>query len=151
MIGDRLVRVYATMFFVGYFPFAPGTLASALTAMAVFFLPDLTVQASMIFLLVTTLVGIWASQRCEHIYAAKDPSWIVIDEFVGMLVALIALPKIWWVYLLAFLLFRFFDILKPFPIGQIDRHVSGGLGIILDDLVAGLIARAILSVVLLCL
>lgn len=92
------------------------------------------------------LLGVWLAGR--HLTHAGpengDPQWIVIDEAAGVWLALSALDPSWLSYSLGFLLFRLFDIWKPWPIGWIDRSVKGGLGVMLDDLVAGLFAALLL-------
>lgn len=88
----------------------------------------------------TSVVGIWASSRLVAGSDVRDPGFIVIDEVAGMLLTLAFAPLTWWGVALAFFLFRAADIVKPFPANWCDRHVHGGLGIMLDDLVAGLYA-----------
>ena len=90
--------------------------------------------------LATTLAGIWASSRLVSGADVRDPGFVVIDEVAGMLVTMVFAPLTWWGVALAFLLFRVADIVKPFPADWCDAHVHGGLGVMLDDLVAGLYA-----------
>jgi phosphatidylglycerophosphatase A len=87
---------------------------------------------------VAFLIGIWACGKTAHELNAHDPSAIVWDEILGFLLAMTAAPPGWPWILLGFLLFRFFDILKPWPIRELDLRVRGGLGVILDDLLAGM-------------
>jgi phosphatidylglycerophosphatase A len=89
---------------------------------------------------VISLLGIWASSRLVAGAEIRDPGFIVIDEVAGMLVTLAFAPMTWWGFALAFFLFRAADIVKPFPANWCDAHVHGGLGVMLDDLVAGLYA-----------
>jgi len=91
-------------------------------------------------LLVLIPIGIWLSQRATHLLGVHDHGSIVIDEIVGMLLTLLFIPLSWQTLLVGFLAFRFFDIVKPSPIGWLDKKVNGGLGIMLDDLVAGMFA-----------
>jgi phosphatidylglycerophosphatase A len=84
--------------------------------------------------------GWWAAARISRTSGIADPGWIVIDEIAAQLLVLAATPLDWRFYLAAFLLFRLFDIWKPFPIGRLDRTLKGGLGIMLDDLAAALYA-----------
>jgi len=81
-------------------------------------------------------VGIWASHRVEEVLGRKDPGVIVIDEVAGMMVAVLFLPRTLGVLACAFLLFRFFDIWKPFPAYE-SQGLRGGLGVMVDDLIAG--------------
>ncbi|OPZ59415.1 MAG: Phosphatidylglycerophosphatase A [Candidatus Aminicenantes bacterium ADurb.Bin508] len=97
---------------------------------------------------VVSLLGIFAAQRMVKLNGVEDPRWIVIDETAGMLVSLtpllLGLPIKPISLLAAFILFRIFDILKPFPVGWADRKIHGGLGIVLDDLFAGVYSAVIL-------
>ena len=96
-------------------------------------------------LVVVILVGIWACDRTARDLGNKDPGAIVWDEFAGLLVTLTGAPAGWAWVLAGFVLFRGFDILKPWPISWLDRRVGGGLGIMLDDLAAGLAAWVCLN------
>lgn len=88
-------------------------------------------------------VGIWASQRVEDVLGRKDPGVIVIDEVAGMMVAVLLLPRTPGVLLCAFLLFRLFDIWKPFPARE-AQALRGGLGVVVDDLIAGAYALVLI-------
>jgi phosphatidylglycerophosphatase A len=94
------------------------------------------------------LVGTWAASRTEDRSATKDPSEVVIDEVVGQFIALIPVPFVleaaWWTAILAFILFRFFDIVKPYPARKLES-LHGGLGIMLDDVVAGVYAAVVVA------
>ncbi len=91
------------------------------------------------------LLGVWASQRLSDDLKVHDHGGIVIDEFVGVFIALASCPRVWWLVLLGWAAFRFFDILKPPPIGWLDRRVSGGFGIMIDDVLAGFYALAVVQ------
>ena len=93
------------------------------------------------------IVGTFAAGETEKILDSRDPGIVVIDEIVGMLISLIAIPAKPLYLLLGFILFRLFDIVKPFPIRLIDQRFHGGLGIMLDDVVAGIYALVTLHVV----
>jgi len=91
-----------------------------------------------VFLVVVTLVGTWAAHRAERVLGgAKDPGVIVIDEVAGMLLSVVLLPRSIPVLVTAFLLFRLFDIWKPFPARE-SQALTGGVGVMVDDLIAGL-------------
>jgi phosphatidylglycerophosphatase A len=90
------------------------------------------------------LAGWWASARLVRESRASDPGYIVIDEIAAQWLVLAALPSRFWLYVAAFLAFRLFDISKPFPIGWLDRNVKGGLGIMLDDVMAAIYALALI-------
>lgn len=126
---------------VGLAPMATGTWGS-LAALPVGWLVH--AQAGPIGLLVlaaiASVVGVIASDRLLARGGDKDPGYIVIDEIAAQWLALAFVPLTWWAYLIAFLAFRAADIVKPFPADWCDRNVGGGLGVMLDDLVAGLYA-----------
>ncbi len=137
--GARVARFIATCGGLGGVPLLPGTVTSLVVALVVWALapPDrwLLVVAAAV-----TGVGIWASAREEARVGAHDPSSIVVDEVAGMLVALLGQPRsLPWVGAL-FGLFRLLDIWKPFPIRQLQA-LPGGWGIVVDDLLAGLVAN----------
>lgn len=123
---------------------ASGTVGSFVTLIALWLIP-FTTLALLITLAVVTLVGIWAGSRVERAIDAKDPGIIVIDEVAGMLVSVLFLPRTIPVLVTAFLLFRLFDIWKPFPARQF-QELHGGLGVMLDDLIAGAYALALIAI-----
>lgn len=128
----------------GLSPWAPGTAGSLLALILfvpVLFLP-LWVQLAII--IVALVAGIWICDRVAEDMAIKDPGVIVWDEFVGMWIAMLWLPGMFWLPF-AFLAFRAFDIVKPWPANLADRELPGGAGIMLDDVVAGLYALASLQ------
>ncbi len=126
------------MFGAGYFPVASGTVGSLVTAVAIWLLP-LTRPRIVVALAVVTVLGVWAGSRVERALGRKDPGVIVIDEVAGMLlsVVLLPLPLSIPVLVTAFLLFRLFDIWKPFPARE-SQALTGGMGVMVDDLIAGL-------------
>ena len=139
---QRLVLILGTGFGAGYTPGAPGT-AGSLVGLGI----GLGLAASPLdgpaVAAVTAAVCIAGIPICAG--AARglgnpDPPQVVWDEIAGMLVALLALPSDWYWWVAAFVLFRAFDVLKPWPIGWLDRRVRGGAGIMLDDLMAGAFA-----------
>lgn len=100
-----------------------------------------------VYLIVTILVsivGIWICGKTAEDMGVHDDSSIVWDEVAGMLITMLAVPLSWQTLLVGFVLFRFFDILKPWPISYLDKHVHGGFGIMIDDVLAGLFALCIL-------
>jgi phosphatidylglycerophosphatase A len=126
----------ASVFGAGYSPVASGTVGSLVTAVAIWLLP-LTLLRTAVALVVVTLLGIWAGGRVERVLGRKDPGVIVIDEVAGMLLSVIGLPRSLPVLITAFLLFRLFDIWKPFPARE-SQALTGGMGVMVDDLIAGL-------------
>jgi phosphatidylglycerophosphatase A len=130
--------VLASAFGAGYSPVASGTVGSVVTVVAIWLLP-LTPLRIAIALVVVVLVGIWAGSRVERVVGKKDPGVIVIDEVAGMLLSVILLPRTIPVLITAFLLFRLFDIWKPFPARE-SQALTGGMGVMVDDLIAGVYA-----------
>lgn len=139
-----ILKHVATLGPVGYLPFAPGTWGSA--AGAVFILLFPLPPAAQFFLILTGfIIGSIASGVAERVIGEQDSGHIIIDEFVGMLVSVFFLPQsIAWV-LPAFFLFRLLDILKPFPIRQVESWMKGGTGVMTDDILAGIGANLILQ------
>ena len=134
----------ATVAYVGYAPIAPGTVGSAVAAVIYWALPEMTPISGVILSLVLLVVGIWASSRAEEIYG-RDASKIVIDEFTGFFIAVLILPKTLTIIILGFFIFRFFDILKPFPL-RLAEKLQGGLGVMADDLLAGIFTNVLLRI-----
>jgi phosphatidylglycerophosphatase A len=122
----------------GYAPVAPGTAGSLVALVAVWLIP-FSRDALVWTLVAVVLLGTWAAWRVERVLGRRDPSVIVIDEVAGMLVSVLLLPRTLPVLLTAFLLFRLFDIWKPFPVRE-SQALLGGLGVMLDDLIAGVYA-----------
>jgi len=133
-------------FGAGLLPKAPGTAGTAAAIPLYLLLAPLPLAGYLAVLLLLTLVGLWACHKTMRELGVHDPGAIVWDEVLGFLLTMVAAPSGWGWVLLGFVLFRFFDIVKPWPIRIIDRRVPGALGVILDDLVAGLMALALLQV-----
>lgn len=152
---NALLRVLATGGPLGYAPVAPGSVGSAAWAVVLFYLlPEVTlssghaaIAASLVSLAAFIALAVRASTVAEEAYG-KDSRRIVIDEFAGFLVAVLFLPKSLLVYGVAFVLFRALDIVKPFPAAQAEA-LPGGLGVVVDDLVAGVYANVLLRLMLL--
>ena len=138
-----LVLGLATVGGAGFFPFASGTFASLLTLPLYFVLRDQT----LLYVGVTlgcAAAGIWAGGRAEAYLGEKDPHAVVIDEVVGQLLAAAFLPHHLFYPVAAFFLFRLFDIWKPFP-ARTSQQLPGGWGIMVDDVIAGVYANALLQ------
>lgn len=147
--NGRLANALATALGLGYVPHVPGTFASLVTAAAVALLHRASDSAmpQLVAVLVLLLpVSIWASASVARREARSDPSRVVIDEVVGQIFCLLWVPFSWTFLVLGFVAFRVFDILKPYPIKQVER-LRGGIGIVCDDLIAGLYAGLLLRLV----
>ena len=157
---------------VGYFPIAPGTLG-ALVGVGLYvsiwgtlyqllaanaarghlnllFIFTPLMAAMLVVIFVVSVAGTWAATRAEKLMQRKDPSAVVIDEVAGQMIALLTgpfWPQTWWSLLSAFILFRLFDIWKPYPIRRFEG-LEAGLGIMADDLVAGVYALIVNSVLI---
>lgn len=124
---------------VGYVPVAPGTFGSVVGLLIWYVLPvSLPAQGAAIAAVV--VVGSWSGTIAERQFGRVDPGYVVIDEVAGMLVTLFLVPVSWIGLIVAFLLFRLFDIVKPYPAKRLER-LRGGLGIVADDIMAGVYAN----------
>ena len=137
---DRLFMAIATGFGLGYLPKAPGTWGTLLALPIHYLIVQLPQQGYISAIVIIIVIAILSAGAAEKIVDKPDPGFVVIDEVAGMLIAMIALPANPFAWLLAFILFRIFDIWKPFPVNFFDQRFHGGLGIVLDDLMAGLYA-----------
>ncbi len=139
-----MVKMLATFFYIGDFPFGPGTAASLAGALlAVMFAPN-----KLLYILlfgVVTLAGFRSAGRMEEIAGKKDPGFIVIDEVSGILIAFFGLPLNWATFWTAFFLFRAFDMFKIYPVGKFEE-LGGAKGIMMDDIVAGIYTFAIMQI-----
>jgi len=142
-LRSRLAIAVATLGGVGRAPVAPGTVASAVTAVALWLL-NLPPLALAVLVIAVTGLGTWAAGEAERALGGKDPGAIVVDEVAGMMLAVLAVPLTPAVLVTGFLLFRVFDVLKPFP-ANVSQRLPGGLGVMVDDLVAGLYALALVG------
>jgi phosphatidylglycerophosphatase A len=146
----HLALVIASWFGVGRLPWAPGTWGSLAALPFAWAIASLFGQRTLLLAaLALFLLGWWAAGRVVRVSAAKDPGSIVVDEVAGQWLTLVVTPPGVVPYVAGFLLFRLFDIVKPWPARWIDQHVGGGLGVMADDLVAGFFAATALLLVLL--
>jgi phosphatidylglycerophosphatase A len=127
----------------GYAPVAPGTVASALTVLVLWLVP-FSRGGLVVVLVAVTVAGTWAAHHAERLLGEKDPGAIVVDEVAGMTLAVLAFPLTLPVLAAGFGLFRLFDIVKPFPAGR-SQAIGGGVGVMVDDLIAGLYALGVLA------
>jgi len=140
-----LIMAIATGCWVGNLPKAPGTWGSLAALLPWLLVKDLSLPLYLLFLLAVFLVGFLAAGSAEKILDRADAGPIVIDEFLGMFITLTLAPDHPASWILGFLLFRIFDILKPFPVSWFDQRIHGGIGIMMDDVVAGMYALASLQ------
>lgn len=128
-------------FGAGLSPWAPGTLGTIAAILPYLVLSQLSLPGYISVLLVGFVVGIYLCDFSSRTLGVHDHGGIVWDEFIGFWITMIAVPALNWQWLLTgFVLFRLFDIVKPWPIKMVDRSISGGFGIMLDDVLAGVYA-----------
>ena len=160
-----------TLFGVGYFKYAPGTAASFITCLIYFTLSESAFSLGMnkfyivVFLIFVLFYSIIFIDKLSPVFKKKDPREIVIDEFVGQCIPLVSIlfrpdgfipnccykgtieeASVIWI-LLSFILFRFFDILKPFPINIVDKKMKNGVGVMLDDIIAGIYSTIVIYII----
>ncbi len=136
----------------GAVPVAPGTFGTLAAAALYLLLPAMPVLVYCLFLLLTFALGVWLCERTARDIGVHDHGGIVWDEFVGYWLTMLLAPPGWLWMVLGFVLFRFFDIVKPWPIRWLDANVEGGFGIMIDDVLAAvmaLICMQLLAVVIL--
>jgi len=124
----------------GLAPFAPGTFGTLAAIPLYLLMQPLSLPLYLFIVAVVSFVGIWICDKSSTALGVHDHSGIVWDEFAGYFVTMIAAPKGWLWIVIGFALFRLFDIWKPWPISVLDKKVAGGLGIMVDDLLAGVFA-----------
>ena len=140
-IKNRFALIVSTWFGCGFIKLAPGTIGSIAAVLLAWVLAELGGVLTLI--IVTTvlfLIGIWAAHTYVLTVQDEDPPQVVIDEVVGQCLTLLVVPVDVLYYLIGFVLFRLFDIIKPWPVNWADKNIKGGLGIMLDDVLAGIYA-----------
>ncbi len=145
---EKAVLFLATGFYVGNISPAPGTLGSLIGLALCFLLAGIQLPPAIILAVLFIGFAVWIAHVAEKTLKKKDPGCIVIDEVAGMVVTLIGLPFNLTTAVIGFIIFRILDILKPFPIRTLDKRLPGGIGIVADDVVAGIFANIILRVLL---
>ncbi|HWR67461.1 MAG TPA: phosphatidylglycerophosphatase A [Desulfomonilia bacterium] len=145
-MGRAVMRAIATFLGAGFFPRAPGTFATLAAVPLYLVVRRLPLPLYLAFVAKLFAAGVMASGRMEKEWG-KDPSRVVIDEVCGLLVTLVTRPSGFREIALGTALFRFFDILKPPPVGTLDRRLKGGFGIMADDVAAGMLAALVMHVV----
>lgn len=142
----RFALVLATAFGIGYTPVAPGTFGSLVGLLVWFFQPESS-ALQLTFIVVLFFAGSWSASLAERHFSSTDPGPVVVDEVMGMLITLFLNPVGWVGALLAFFLFRLFDVVKPYPAKQLE-HLPGGIGVMADDAMAAVYANLVLRGVL---
>jgi phosphatidylglycerophosphatase A len=139
----QIYHIIATLGFTGYIPYAPGTFGTAVGLLLIILLrPD--DQALLMFTIPIIIVGTVSAHHAEK-SLGKDSGHIVIDEFCGYMLSIMFIPKSTGYLVLAFVLFRLFDILKPPPVDLMEKSLRGGAGVMFDDLMAGIYANICLQ------
>ncbi len=136
-----IIKFLASGFYSGYSPLAPGTAGSLVGILLYILLKNISSASYITVVALLIVTGVYISAQAENIFQKKDCSNIVIDEIAGMLITLAFLPGGIKFIITGFIMFRIFDIIKPFPIRTIDRNLGGGWGIMLDDVLAGVFAN----------
>lgn len=141
------IHLLAFGFGSGLAPRAPGTFGTLIAVPIVLGVMQFGFAVHLVFAIAATLAGIWLCGASARRLGVHDHPGIVWDEITGYTVTMLAAPPDWYWLAGGFVLFRFFDIVKPWPIREADHSLSGGLGIMLDDIIAGIFAAAILFAV----
>ena len=164
---DKFGKAILTMFGVGYFKYAPGTAASFITCLIyyILWLSDFSLHSNKIYLVFFLIIILFYSiiiiDKLSHLFKKKDPREIVVDEFVGQSIPLMSFifsadtfvpigektDNLIIFILLSFVLFRLFDIVKPFPINIVDKKMKNGVGVMLDDIIAGIYSTIVIYII----
>jgi phosphatidylglycerophosphatase A len=147
MIGNikkYVIITLATGFGLGFMPKAPGTFGTILGVLIAIYAPK---DIFILLFFIIAIVGVYISSQANIIFDKQDSSKIVIDEVAGVMIPLIFVDITIFSLVLSFVVFRFFDILKPFYISYIDKNIKGGLGVMLDDILAGLYSAIVVFTV----
>ncbi len=141
----NMMYITATFFYIGKFPVGPGTMASLISLPLYFLIINNTVLYLVVLLLVIG-IGVISSRSVAIESGDEDPSYVVIDEVAGMGVSLFLAPKSVLYFIIAFILFRLFDIFK-LPFIKKAEHIGNGIGIMLDDIIAGVMTMGIMLII----
>ncbi len=144
---NQLIMALATGLYVGKIGKAPGTWGSLAALLPWFFIRNLALPTYLLLLAAIFIIGFFVAGSAEKIIDSPDAGCIVIDEILGMFITLILAPPHVAAWILGFVLFRIFDILKPFPVSWFDQHIHGGIGIMMDDVMAGVYALVCLQLI----
>ena len=147
MNSTRLTQILATFFYLGRAPLMPGTVGTLGGIPVVILLSWAGVYGYIFLTFALALVAVKVADKYEQLVQDHDSKEVVIDEVLGYAVTMFWLPHTWQAFLAGFVVFRFLDIVKPYPISLLDRRVQGGFGTVVDDLLAGVIANIALQFV----
>ena len=147
-LSEKIHILIATGFYSGYSKFAPGTMGTlAAIPLAIILNCYFSLTLNFLFILFFSIYSCFICWDVERILKTKDPKQIVIDEWLGFLIAVFGQPVNFKIYFIAFLIFRIFDILKPFPVNYFDKNVGNGIGVVLDDIAAGIYTYIIIVLI----
>jgi len=147
-LRKKLIVFLATGTYLGFSPLVSGTVGTLWGVLIAFLERGSSLLFQGAILVIITLVSIYVSGKAIGIFGKKDPSEVVCDEVAGYLAAFFLIPFTAFNATLIFILFRIFDIVKPYPASIIDRRLGGGAGIVLDDIVAGIYANIVAHIIL---
>ena len=147
-LRENAVMFLATGFFIGNIPFAPGTFGTLMGLPLCFALSGISLAPAVLCTFLFIFFAVYIADAAEKLLKRSDPGCIVIDEMAGMMVTLIGLPFNPITVVIGFIIFRILDIWKPFPIRNLDRWIPGGLGVVADDVAAGIIANLLLRIII---
>lgn len=142
---DRLILLGAQGGGLGRIPVAPGTFGTLGAIPLIWLMGWMDLRSMTFFLVSLILLSVYLAERAAALMGEKDPGSIVIDEIAGFCVTMTLVPINWWSILFGFVAFRCFDILKPVPVKYFEDRFSGGAGIVLDDIMAGVLAALVLK------
>lgn len=144
-IHNAIAHTIATGFGTGLAPKAPGTVGTLVGIPVYLLMADMTLTNYILLLVILFIVGVWASEVRGRALNESDHGSIVWDEVVGYVITMLAAPSTDWMWVLTgFVLFRIFDILKPWPISWFDKRIKSGFGTMLDDVLAGVFAALVM-------
>jgi phosphatidylglycerophosphatase A len=147
-LGEKWVVFWATGCYAGYLPGAPGTYGTLVAIPVCYLLSRLGLLTGIVFIGTFVGVAVWVSNEAETIFRKKDSPLIVVDEMAGFLVTLFLIPWSAKSLVTGFVVFRIFDIVKPFPIRRLESQLPGGWGVVADDVFAGFYANVISRVII---
>jgi len=142
---NAIILFLATGAYSGNMPFAPGTFGTLVGLPLCYYLSFLEWHVQLFLIIVFMPIAAWICGQGEQLLGTKDPGAIVIDEIAGIMITFYCVPFSLINVICGFLLFRFFDILKPYPISKAEHFFKGGTAVLMDDVIAGIFARMIFA------